>query len=363
MTVAKRSVSIVAACTNEESTKLYLVLPVLGLLGYDYTNPWEVYPEHPAGIAGSGGRNIGFVVLKDGQPVIAVESVRAGAPLFEHRGLIAESSNALPTVKLAILTNGIVFEFFVDSDEPNRMDDDPFLTIDLETVARVGVTDEALESLLLLTKGNFEPETLAETAHIQIIKKRLRTAFVDEARGPSEEFCRFVLEKIGLRNVRKAALEHHYAPMIRTAFEESLVLPVAQRLRSDLSAEGKGTAAFHQISQRVAAASRELAFLTYIRQRLAYLATDETLFQAIANVRYREYVGRIVVYYDRERRGRLFEYIEAGDGYDKYIFPDPFGEIVTNNPAEIDDALRSIFAIRVRELGGLTQADKLSRIA
>ena len=48
LAVAKRSVSIMSGCSNEQSTKLYLVLPMLGLLGYDYTNPFEVFPEHAA---------------------------------------------------------------------------------------------------------------------------------------------------------------------------------------------------------------------------------------------------------------------------------------------------------------------------
>ena len=46
--LAKRSVGLMSACGNEESTKLYLALPILGLFGYDYSNPYEVYPEHMA---------------------------------------------------------------------------------------------------------------------------------------------------------------------------------------------------------------------------------------------------------------------------------------------------------------------------
>ena len=46
MALAKRSVSIMAACANEESTKLHLVLPFVSLLGYDAANPLEVYPGH-----------------------------------------------------------------------------------------------------------------------------------------------------------------------------------------------------------------------------------------------------------------------------------------------------------------------------
>ena len=36
------------------------------------------------------------------------------------------------------------------------------------------------------------------------------------------------------------------------------------------------------------------------------------------------------LYYDNERKGRLFDYIEGSEGFDKFIFPSPYGEIVTN---------------------------------
>ena len=48
---AKRSVGIMPACTNEQSAKFYLVMPFLGLLGYDCSNPYEIYPEHAADFA------------------------------------------------------------------------------------------------------------------------------------------------------------------------------------------------------------------------------------------------------------------------------------------------------------------------
>jgi predicted type IV restriction endonuclease len=45
---AERMVGIAPRCTNEESTKLFLVLPFLNFLGYDDRNPDEVCPEHGA---------------------------------------------------------------------------------------------------------------------------------------------------------------------------------------------------------------------------------------------------------------------------------------------------------------------------
>ncbi|MGQ0671649.1 MAG: hypothetical protein ACT4N2_02045 [Hyphomicrobium sp.] len=367
LSVAKRSVAIMGACTNEESTKLYLVLPVLGLLGYDYTNPYEVYPEHAAGFASDDVRKVDLTILRDGEPTIAIECKKVGADLTADRGQLCGYFNALVSVKVGVITNGILFEFFVDSDEPNMMDEDPFLTLDMETIARVGVPQDVLDALFMLTKDQFEGELIAETAHVQLMKKRLRTIFVDEAKSPSEEFCRMALEKAGLRNVRKTAIERYYAPMVKTAFEESLVLPVVQQLRSDPAVANKTNALpLHQIGQRISTSERELAIFKYIKRRLSYLVDDEHHFDAVEELRYRDYVGKLVVYFDRERKGRLFDFIEGADGYDKFVFPDPIGEIVTNTLTDIDSALKVTFVSRVRELGGhgaALMAPKLARSA
>lgn len=364
LAVAKRSVSIMTACSNEESTKLYLVLPFLGLLGYDYANPYEVYPEHLADFDPATQNKVDFAILRDGAPVIAIECKQVGTDLVGSRGQLCRYFNALPEVKLGILTNGILFEFFVDSAEPNLMDQEPFLTIDLETVARAGAQDEIVDTLLSATKDLYDPETIAEAAHVQLVKKRLRTAFIDEAKRPSEEFCRFVLERIGVKSVRKQAIDRYYAPMIKTAFEESLILPVVDRLRAQPGSDMRQSSlALHQLGQRIETTERELAIVAYVRRRLSYLAQDETQFNAVENIRHKDYVGKLVVFYDRERKGRLFDYIEGADGYDKFIFPDPIGEIVTNNMLEIDTALKTVFAARVREMGGLSQPQKMSRSA
>ena len=46
------------------------------------------------------------------------------------------------------------------------MDEEPFLTFDLETVSRAGISDEVIDALIYLTKANFNPETVAEVAHV-----------------------------------------------------------------------------------------------------------------------------------------------------------------------------------------------------
>jgi hypothetical protein len=198
--IAKRSVGLMSACGNEESTKLYLVLPILGLFGYDYANPYEVYPQYAPDP--NQPNKVDLAVLRDGQPVIAIECKKVSTDLADARDELRAYYNSIPTTKLGVLTNGIVFEFFVDSAEPNKMDDDPYLTLDLESVWRNGVSDEVLEALVHVTKASFDPETIAELAHVRLVKKRLRTSLLEEASAPSEEFCRFFLKRAGLKQVR-----------------------------------------------------------------------------------------------------------------------------------------------------------------
>jgi len=164
--------------------------------------------------------------------------------------------------------------------------------------------------------------------------------------------------------VRASAIERHYAPLVRAAFEESLLLPIVAKLRAEVETEGRAPiAGLHQLGQRIQTAGRELSLLAYVKRRLAFLTADEQQFAAIDDIHAKEYVGRLALYYNREQGGRLMDFIESGDGYHKYIFPDPIGEIVTNSVAEIDGALKAIFDIRLRELGVACGPHRLQRIA
>jgi hypothetical protein len=350
-TLARRSVALHKACGNEESTKLYLVLPLIGLLGYDYTNPFEVYPEHEADFDPRQPKKVDFAIMREGQPVIAIECKKVGADLSDARGQLRAYYNALPSAKLAILTNGILFEFFVDSADPNLMDEDPFLVVDLENIARNGTSDEILQGLSHLAKSNFNPDTVAELAHVELVKRRLRTSLVEEAKNPTEDFCRYLLQKIGLKNIRKGAIERHYGAIVKAAFEEALVLPVVHKLRTQGGSQGVDAAVLPAVEQRIVTTERELSIVNYVRRRLAFLVRDEVLFGAIERVEYKDYIGKFVVYYDRVQKGRLFDFIEGNGGFDKFIFPEPFGEMIIDDLSQIDEALRSVFITRVREAG------------
>jgi hypothetical protein len=174
---------------------------------------------------------------------------------------------------------------------------------------------------------------------------------MQQVREPSPSFCRVILKMAGFENIRRSRIESLYSSMVRNAFEEAFVLPVLEHLRAAQGSQ-EGIAPTSDVAaQRIITTDRELAVYRYVCRRLAYLAGDEFQFAAIEHVHYRDYVGKFAVYYRSVNKGRLFDFIEGGNGYDKYIFPEPFGEILTSTMADIDRPLRSVFAQRIGELG------------
>lgn len=65
----KRKIS----CTGEEACKQGMILPFISLLGYDIFDINEVNPEHPADFSDKYKNRVDYAIIKDGQPVIAIE--------------------------------------------------------------------------------------------------------------------------------------------------------------------------------------------------------------------------------------------------------------------------------------------------
>jgi hypothetical protein len=348
--IAVRSAAIKSVCSNEESTKQFLVLPVLGALGYDYTDPRVVQPEYSAGFRPEVSERVDYAIMWNGEPVIAIECKKIGADLTVNRGQLRAYFTALRSVRLGVLTDGLRYELFADCEDANIMDAEPFATLDLEAAVHGSIPDDVLEAFYKITRANFQPGAVAETAEMMLAAKRLRTIFVQEIKEPSEDFCRYMLQRVGIKRVRRSSIQARYSELVRTAFEEALVLPVLETLRSAPSHEPVEPAPEQGRTRRILTTDRELAVYRYVCRRLAYLASDEWQFSAIERVYHRDYVGKFAVYYENVRKGRLFDFIEGDNGYDKFIFPEPFGEIMTNAMADIDEPLRATFTRRVREL-------------
>jgi len=356
---SQRVVSLAPRCTNEESTKLFLILPFIGLLGYDDRNPLEVCPEHAADFSEKYKNRVDFAILQNDEPIIAVECKCNGTPLKDERGQLRSYFNAAPTVKMGLLTDGLLYEFYADSDQPNMMDANPFLTIDLREVATGKLEETAVDGLRSLRKGHFDPENIGAEAKRKLVFQSFLEQIASLAEAPSEAFTRMLLQQAGMSHVRGKALPE-FQDLVRSAFRAFVNEKILQRL--DLSKEAAGVLAAApgaeatpaepiRADDKIVTTDAELEVMAFVKRRLAFLVQDEAQFDAISRIGFRDYQGKFVVFYERERRGRLFEFVEGNKKSPKYrfMFADNADEVTTDKlvGAVIDAPLLRVFQRRV----------------
>lgn len=356
---ARRAATAAPRCANEESTKMFLVVPMISFLGYDPMDPNEVFPEHHCDFSEKYKNRVDFAIFKAGDPVIAIESKPAGASsLRDDRGQLRSYFNAAKTVKMGILTDGLIWEFYADSDEPNMMDANPFLRFDLREVARGKVDDSALEGLYSLGKSVFDPENIgaeAKRKHIyNSVLAQVATIFAE----PPEEFARPLLKKAGIGHISQKALEE-YRPLIQGAFREFINRQILHRLdlpKPDQPPPAGTTppepAPVSPGPDPIVTTDRELQVFNWALKRLAFLVRDDALFSEISAIDYKDYQGKFVVFYKMERKGRLFEFLESRTaGGFRFIFPEESGlspaDVTVQALAEIDAPLLATFKARV----------------
>lgn len=347
--------------TNEEATKVALILPFLGMLGYDDRDPSEVAPEFPADFSDKYKNRVDYAVLFNGHPTIAVECKSVSNVKKDDRGQLKAYFNAVKTVKLGILSDGVVFEFFIDSNEPNMMDDDPYLTIDFSRDPRTSISETALEGLQALTKGAFNPDTISENARRSIMYRAFYDYLAKEFGDPSTEFTRFLLKENDMKHVRTAALDA-YRSIAKAAFKDVFDTHVLRQLAINtaipkaVARPEAPTATAPEATQKpepgIVTTEAELQAFETLRRRLAFLvAGDQVLFDAIGRVQYRDYQGKMAVFYQLERKGRLADIVTAKDDTVRFVVMDGGDATPIADLATADDRLKALFTKRVAEVG------------
>jgi len=352
---AERMVGLAPHCTNEESTKLFLILPFLNFLGYDVQNPNEVRPEYSADFAEKYKGRVDFAILSSGTPVIAIECKTLGSALRDDRGQLSQYFNAVQTVKMGVMTDGMIYEFYADSNEPNMMDKNAFLTFDMRDFAKGKIEDSVEEGIRSLQKVNFDPDNIGAEAKRKLIFQTFVQQIATLAEEPSEAFVRMLLQGAGLSHVRTKGTTD-FRELAVSAFREFVNLRILQRL--DLPTKEKESEKQITITDAVSTENLptsdslvvsplESEVFNYIKRRLAFLVEDERLFNDIDSVEQRKYKGKFVVFYKRERLGRLFDFFEGGAKKYHFDFGQAGGEISSENLVDIDKVLLTVFTKRV----------------
>lgn len=189
---------------NEAHTRAEFVKPFLNMLGYDGIE--VLVPEYSAGF----GKNdkVDYAILGKGKPLAIVEikhhsiDLNLKKPNNNPQGQLAGYFGACAKngCKFGILTNGLEYRFFADTQKPNIMDSMPFMVLNLESE----ITSEMLEMLELFKRENLQSKIKAiqNRAKVMLEKKienalcaTIKAFLEKEMDKPSDEFVGFVIDK------------------------------------------------------------------------------------------------------------------------------------------------------------------------
>lgn len=219
------------AIGTEEATKNAFIMPFISsILGYDVFNPMEVVPEFTADVGTKRGEKIDYAIIRDGEVQILIEcKASMGALKIEHASQLFRYF-ATTNARLAVLTNGVVWEFYTDLDAPNRMDAKPFLVLDL-----LDIDETLIPEIQKISKESFDLDAIISTAEELKYLGAIKRAIATEFRDPSVDWVRFFTTRV-YEGQFTARVREQFSKLVTKASRQFLTEQVNDRLKTALGA-------------------------------------------------------------------------------------------------------------------------------
>jgi hypothetical protein len=214
---------------TEEATKNAFIMPFISaVLGYDVFNPLEVVPEFTADVGIKRGEKIDYAIMRDGEIQILIECKRTNGELrVEHASQLFRYF-AATNARIAVLTNGEVYQFYTDLDAPNRMDSKPYLVLDLNDV------DETLiPELQKLTKADFDLDSVISSAEELKYVGQLKRAIGSLFREPEDDWVKYLTTKV-YEGAFTQKVREQFRGLVAKATRQFLTDQVNDRLKTAL---------------------------------------------------------------------------------------------------------------------------------
>jgi hypothetical protein len=198
-----------------------LIKPVLEGLGYDTSDPNEVVPEFTCDFGIKQGEKVDFAIIENGKPKIIIECKHHKSSLDEvvlaqlHRYFT--SSDA----KLGILTNGILYRFYTDTEKPNIIDSEPFLEVDLSDPKK-----DVWGRLCHFSKEQYNSEKIRSMAIRLKRAAKIRNHLQSQLKAPSDSFIKFM---IGELNLYPGKITEKIINQYKPAFDDAISMMAENR--------------------------------------------------------------------------------------------------------------------------------------
>lgn len=228
--LAERVVSLKDTISTEEATKMSMIIPFFQLLGYDVFNPSEFCPEYTADVGVKKGEKVDYAILINGNPEILIECKWCRETLSKHGSQLFRYFGT-SSAKFGILTNGLLYQFFTDLDEANKMDLTPFLEINIEELK-----DAQINELKKFAKEFFDKNSIFNSASELKYSTLIKNLLSQDLENPSDEFVRYILSNVydGQKNQK---VIDKFKPIAKKSFTGFVNDIVNQKISAALTPE------------------------------------------------------------------------------------------------------------------------------
>jgi hypothetical protein len=230
--LASRISTVREMVQTEEATKNAMVMPFIQLLGYNVFDPLEVTPELVADVGTKKGEKVDYAILKDAKPIILFECKKCGGDLgINHASQLFRYFH-VTEARFGVLTNGLMYRFFTDLEQPNKMDEKPFLEFNI-----LDFKDQDVEELKKFTKSVFEVGAILTTASELKYTRSIQNLLADWMANPSEDFVRLVSADFLAGKRFTPTVKEQFTSITKRAFQQLIGDRINERLRGAMTPE------------------------------------------------------------------------------------------------------------------------------
>lgn len=228
---AKRVDTLKDTIQTEEATKTALIMPFFAMFGYDVFNPQEFVPEYTADVGIKKGEKVDYAIMQDGIPVILVECKSITENLERHDSQLFRYFGT-SEAKFAILTNGRVYRFYTDLDNPNKMDADPFLTVNI-----LDIRENQVAELKKFCKAEFDIDSIFSTASELKYVHEFKNIFAAQVENPTDDLTRLFLQGCYSGQKTQAVIEK-FRPLLKKALNDYISETMNEKIKIALGGSG-----------------------------------------------------------------------------------------------------------------------------
>jgi predicted type IV restriction endonuclease len=230
--LASRIANTRAMIQTEEATKNAMVMPFIQALGYNVFDPTEVTPELVADVGTKKGEKVDYAILRDGKPIMLFECKKCGGDLnVNHAGQLFRYFH-VTEARFGVLTNGLVYRFFTDLEQPNKMDEKSFFEFSI-----LDFKERDVEELKKFAKSAFDLDTILTTANDLKYTRAIQTKLAELVVNPSEDFVRLLsADLLGAKRFTPA-IRDQFTAISKSAFEQFIGERINERLKGAMTPE------------------------------------------------------------------------------------------------------------------------------